>query len=219
MAILVNPPHGNLKGKDGGIVYCTRYGVTYIRSRPEVYHDKKSEAQLLQRARFWACGMCYTVLKRSPSFTSIWRAAAAGMHISGYHLFRKVNTNAFDINGDLYDYRKFHISKGTLQQADGFIATRKDSGTIHVKWEQKYWQNTASPSDRLGVLLFWDDPEDKEDKDRFLLLDPQEWNIQRKDGEACIEVPDSSVTEICIYCFWASAENDRFSDDICMILS
>ena len=65
MAIIDTEGLGVLSGSVGNLVFQFQKGVQTVREKPAHYHDRKSEEQLAQRARFKAAQQLYRKVKQA----------------------------------------------------------------------------------------------------------------------------------------------------------
>lgn len=120
----VNPSIINYTGTIGRVVHYTRFGRTYSRQLPAEYNDRKSEAQLRQRALFkarqHAASLFGTVLQRGLTK----EAHDRGLTEANY--FSRLNKDNF-----VYSNGQVHINYPALLLARGPLPA-VGTGDIHT---------------------------------------------------------------------------------------
>jgi len=134
----------SISGSISGIVYSSRNGVPYMRSKPAHYRDAKTPAQLASRMRL---GMLSGLLKVfKPVLMTGFRNPPPGKS------YRDVayRTNADEVIVGEYpdmkiDYTAFKISAGPVDAPSGCVAHIKD-GEITITWDSHIARKQILPA-------------------------------------------------------------------------
>lgn len=208
MVYIKNGLFAQAKGRLRDLVFFTRAGRTYARSRPGAVRNPQTPLQLQQRSRMKDVVAFYMVVKQSP-LARLWQLAGHERGMSRMNLFVKLNIGAFSGNGRVTDDGKLHFSCGSLPQGDCFQAAWQAADrTIHIHWKNKTLLSKGRYADRfMAVVLFEDDG--------FAVFPGGEEDYRRVDGHACVCLPEGSLTPRGVYCFFAAADGKAYSDDVC----
>ncbi|RKE04112.1 DUF6266 family protein [Marinifilum flexuosum] len=126
-------------GSIGNLVFYTRNGNTYARTKPSQYRDKKSQAQLAQRKKF------DVVLRFLKKFKVLLRIGFAGEAIGrsafqaaqSYHLKHAVKGEYPDIE---FDYSKSKLCSGNVKFPEQ-VSISKAEDHILIEWEMPEVKN------------------------------------------------------------------------------
>jgi len=145
---LFNTPEGQV----GNVVFSSRNGVPYVRTRPSRYKDAKTPAQLASRARLSMLSRLLSGLK--PAINMGFRDTPPGK--SSRDVAYRANSKSA-IKGewpDLYvDYPSVIVSQGDLSPADEASVAR-NGNTLACTWTSP---EKAAPYDRALLTIY--DPE------------------------------------------------------------
>ena len=202
----VNDIYGNdVTGKVGRVSFYRLRGKTIMRSLPVNRSKTRSKNQLRNQNRF------KEVQKFCKQFKpliipQIWNGAATTS--SGYHLFMKVNTPAFDQDGMLTDPMKIRLSTGTLTLPTGMQAVRTSAGssTIQVNWDTEPTLGGTTKKDRLMVVNAADGQ----------YSDISATGLKRMDLGGSFELPELAMPATHLYLFFESMDQRYYSDSICL---
>lgn len=201
----VNDIYGNdVNGKVGTVSFYKSRGKTIMRSLPGKRRKPQTPNQVRNQNRFQEirkfCNLFKHVL-----IPQIWNDVATLS--SGYHLFMKTNSPAFDQDGNLTDPQKILLSKGPLTFPEGMMVRRTAPGssTIEVKYEIKPVVSGISSKDRLMVISAGGG-KFSEIKDTGLT----KWSL-----EGTFELPELDVPATHVYLFFESLDQRYYSDSIC----
>lgn len=177
----VKPSIIEYTGTVGREIHYTRFGRTYSRQLPAEYNDRKSEAQLRQRALFKArqqtSALYGTILQRGLTK----EAHAHGMTEANY--FSRLNKEQF-----VYDNGIVHINYPALLVASGplpevYITRCHANGLqVEIDFRQNLDADKARPDDVV----------------HFYAVSPQAEicmlmaSVSRQDGRAAFVLPDAS---------------------------
>lgn len=202
----VNDIFGNdVTGKVGLVSFYRLRGKTIMRSLPVRRSKTRSKNQLRNQNRF------REVQKFCKQFKlliipQIWNLAATTS--SGYHLFMKANTPAFDQDGLLTDPLKIRLSTGTLTLPTGMQAVRTSAGssTIRVNWENEPTLGGLTLKDRLMVISAAEGH----------YSDITDTGLMRKSLGGSFELPELEVPATHLYLFFESLDQRYYSDSVCL---
>lgn len=198
-----------LRGRLGNMIFYSRGGKTFARSRPLKVNDADTPLQQQQRRRMRDVTAFYKVVRQSPLYP-VWRLAAAKLAMSGMNFFVKQNIAAFSGEGRVTDYEKLHFSWGRLPQADCFRSVYRAEGRrVEVQWENATLLSGHRYSDRLMVVALFEG-------DEFTVLtEANGEGGRRSDGRACFPLPEGYPPLRKVYCFFAAADGNAYSADVC----
>src|SRR5690554_4402346 len=138
------------KGKIGNFVVYTMHGKNYVRSKPTQYTDKKSDAQLAQRARM------KTVTGFLSPFKELVRRtyAAEAVGRAPYHAAKSdIMRNA--VQGEYPNFsinkQEALISKGNVPLPENVSVTLKE-GSLLVEWTNAEEMNNRNGRDTLVLI-------------------------------------------------------------------
>lgn len=193
------------KGKVGNLIFYTVNGETLFRQCPESPSNPKSPKQMLQRYRMVCTQTLFLSVKKCILYDVLNKAAILQKKRSGYHLFLKLNTNAFG-EDDFIDYSLLTFAQGALQLPFNFRLTGWRDGQAELVWSDNGGQTTAKGDDRLMVAaVFPDEPF------RVVMLPGIE--AVRSEEHALIPLDEAVKGDIQLYCFFAGSDLQSFSDD------
>ena len=192
-------------GKVGNIVFYHVDGKTYYRCCSENPKNPKTPKQLLQRYRMICAQTLFKSVKKCLLYDILNRAATLQKRRSGYHLFLKLNTNAFG-EDEFIDYSLLTFAQGALQLPFNFQLVGSNSSRVELEWTNNNEQTTAKGSDRLLVAaVFPDEP--------FRVVMLPETETTRKDEHAVIPLDETIDGDVQLYCFFANSDLQDFSDN------
>ena len=192
-------------GKAGPVSFYMSRGKTFMRSLPGKKTGPMTENQLRNQHRFKEIRQFCTPFK-DVVIPQIWNGLATTS--SGYHLFMKVNSPAFDRDGIISDPMKVHLSMGKLTLPEGFQAQRTTTGgtSIEVKWERDFTLPGKSSKDNLMVISTG------EGKYSAMVAT----GLTRGDRVGTFELPELTVPATHIYLFFESLDQRYYSDSLCL---
>lgn len=199
----------NVRGRLGNVIFYSRGGRTFARSRPLKVKDANTPLQQQQRNRLKDVTAFYQVVRQSP-LNPVWRLAAAREGMTGINFFVKQNIAAFSGDGRVTDYEKLHFSWGCLPQGDCFRTVyRAGEEAVDVYWENATLLNERRYSDRLRVVMLFGN-------DEFIVFTGVEENgCRREDGCGRFSLPVGCPLPRKVYCFFAAADERAYSPDVC----
>jgi hypothetical protein len=202
----VNDIYGNdVTGKVGTVSFYRLRGKTIMRSLPVRRSKTRSKDQLRNQNRFKQVHLFCKQFKLL-IIPQIWNLAATTS--SGYHLFMRVNTPAFDQDGILTDPLKIRLSTGTLTLPTGMQAVRTsaESSTIRVNWEKENGLGGLTLKDRLMVVSAADGQ----------YSDISATGLKRMDLGGSFELPALEAPATHLYLFFESMDQRYYSDSMCV---
>ena len=194
----------NIIGKVGPVSFFVSRGKTIMRSLPGKRVRRMTENQLRNQHRFQEirkfCGLFKAIV-----IPQIWNDLATTS--SGYHLFMKTNSPAFDQDGIITDPMKILLSMGKLTLPEGMQAQRTSPGgtTIRIQWENEH---------NIGGLTF---------KQPLIVISAGEGKysdmiatgLTRKNIDGTFELPALAVPATHIYLFFESLDQRYYSESVC----
>jgi hypothetical protein len=201
----VNDIYGNdVTGKVGTVSFYKLRGKTVMRSLPGKRKKPQSSEQVRNQNRFQEIRKFCTLFKHVV-IPQIWNGVATTS--SGYHLFMKTNSPAFNMDGALTDPQKVILSKGPLPFPAGMMVERNPLGssTIQIKYEKKPVISGKSSKERLMVISSGEGKY-SELKDTGIT----KWSL-----EGTFELPELDAPASQIYLFFESQDQRYYSDSIC----
>lgn len=202
----VNDIYGkDLTGKVGLVSFYQLRGKTIMRSLPVRRSKTRSNDQVRNQNRF---KQLQTFCKQFKLLIipQIWNLAATTS--SGYHLFMKANSPAFDQDGFLTDPLKIRLSTGTLTLPTGMQAMRTSAGssTIQVNWEIEPGLGSLTLKDRLMVVSAGEGH----------YSDIINTGLIRKSLGGSFELPALKVPVTHLYLFFESLDQRYYSESVCI---
>jgi len=201
----VNDIYGNdVTGKVGNVSFYKLRGKTVMRSLPGKRRKQQTPKQLRNQNRFQEIRKFCNLFKHVV-IPQIWNGVATTS--SGYHLFMKSNSAAFDEDGMLTDPQKIILSKGELIFPAGMEVYRTSPGSsaIQVKYETKPVISGKSSKDKLMVISYGEG-KFSEIKDTGIT----KWSL-----DGTFELPELDTPASHIYLFFESQDQRYYSDSMC----
>ena len=182
MARLKQGINGPGQGRVGNVIMYEMYGKTYLRSRPVIYKDKKSEKQLAQRQRLKLAQNLVRYLNDLVRITM--KDISTGR--STYHTAVSMNLKEA-IEGNYPDQyinpEKVILSKGALTLPNSVSLKKTDEGIL-LEWSiENQSEGFNHPSDNLIWCM--------KDIDSFVYADYQVTTTKRHQRNTLLPVPDS----------------------------
>lgn len=177
----VKPSLIEYSGTVGREIHYTRFGRTYSRQLPTEYHDRKSEAQLRQRALFKArqkaSALFGTILQRGLTK----EAHSEGMTEANY--FSRLNKDCFIYDNGVVrvNYPALLVSRGPLPEVN-FTRCRAEELRVEVSFTPCLEDFKAMSDDVVHIYA----------------VEPQVEicqlmaSVLRRDGQAAFDLPDLS---------------------------
>ena len=202
MARLKQGINGPGQGRVGNVIMYEMYGKTYLRSRPVIYKDKKSEKQLAQRQRLKLAQNLVRYLNDLVRITM--KDISTGR--STYHTAVSMNLKEA-IEGNYPDQyinpEKVILSKGALTLPNSVSLKKTDEGIL-LEWSiENQSEGFNHPSDNLIWCM--------KDIDSFVYADYQVTTIKRHQGKTLLPVPDSQ-RPVELWIMFRSADEMKISD-------
>ena len=194
-------------GKAGPVSFYMSKGKTIMRSLPGKRTRQMTENQLRNQHRFKEIRKFCTPFKLIV-IPRIWNGLATTS--SGYHLFMKVNSPAFDLDGIITDPKKIRLSMGNLTLPEGMQAQRTSAGgtTIEVKWEKELDLVGMSDKDQLMVI--------SKGEGKYSTI--KDTGLTRRNLGGSFELPALAVPVTHIYLFFESLDQKHYSESVCFEL-
>ncbi|HLN72765.1 MAG TPA: DUF6266 family protein [Prolixibacteraceae bacterium] len=194
----------NMKGKVGTVTTYRLRGKTIMRSLPVNRSKERTENQERNQNRFNEIRKFCSLFK-SIVIPQIWNGVA--ITSSGYHLFMKTNSPAFDKDGMLSDPKKIFLSKGNLDLPGGMQAERSSdlANTIQVKWDKDAVSGGLKLRDQLMVISAGEGK----------YSDIKATGLKRGDLGGSFELPELASAATHVYLFFESVDQRYYSESVC----
>lgn len=194
----------NASGKVGTVSLYRLRGKTIMRALPVNRNNHRTEKQLRNQNRFNEIrGFCSQF--KHILIPQIWNALATTS--SGYHLFMKSNSAAFDQDGVLTDPMKIKLSAGNLPLPKGIKVQRTaaDENSIQVQWEKDAVAGGFALRDQLMVISAGEGK----------YSDIKATGIKRGELVGSFELPKLDTAATHIYLFFKSVDQRFYSESVC----
>jgi len=194
-----------VKGKAGNVSFYESRGKTIMRSLPAHKNLHRSKKQLRNQNRFTLVRMFCSQFKQVV-IPQIWNSIATTS--SGYHLFMKTNSPAFDLDGVLSDPMKIRLSTGKLTLPEGMQAQRTVLGgkMIRVSWQKETPWGGQPLKDKLMVIS----------AGVGNYSDMMDTGLRRGDLGGSFELPELKSAASHLYLFFESLDQRYYSKSICL---
>lgn len=194
----------NMKGKVGTVTTYRLRGKTIMRSLPVNRSKERTENQERNQNRFNEIRKFCSLFKYIV-IPQIWNGVATTS--SGYHLFMKTNSPAFDKDGMLSDPKKISLSAGILDLPAGIQVQRNsaDGSTIQVKWDKDAVSGGLKLRDQLMVISAGEGK----------YSDIKATGLKRGDLGGRFELPELASAATHVYLFFESLDQRYYSDSVC----
>ncbi|HAH22607.1 MAG TPA: hypothetical protein DCL77_02390 [Prolixibacteraceae bacterium] len=192
-------------GKVGTVSLYPLRGKTIMRSLRTDKGGPRTENQLRNQRRFKEIRKFCTPFK-FVVIPRIWNDLATTS--SGYHLFMKANSPAFDPDGVLAYPEKIRLSMGKLALPEGMQAKRTSEGgtTIEVKWEKDLEFVGISNKDQLMVI--------STAGGKYSNI--KDTGLTRGNLGGSFELPAMASSASHIYLFFESIDQKYYSESACL---
>ena len=193
-----------LSGKFGNMVFVLRDGKTYMRRAPKRKKDSSTPAMVISQKRFGEI-MKFCGLFKSTVIPQIWNGAAVGT--SGFRLFQKTNSPAFNPDGSLKDAKLLKLSTGKLTLPQGFTAGKPESegSIVEVSWQEDQHLGGLHLQDELMAIGAADGQ----------YSDILETGIVRGQLNGSFELPELPTAATHVYLFFGSKNHRDYSESVC----
>lgn len=204
---------GPFSGKVGDVIGSSWHGIPYIKSRPAVFHDAKSPAQLAQRMRMQ---VAHQFVKSIKNVITIGYRYVAGEQIPYNKAVSYIVKNA--IVGEYPDMgiapNMVMVSQGNLMGAKGCTAIKEESGKVIFSWniadengqnalKEKAAKHPKMRTDNTAWLVAYN----------FSKQEVKTAQTSRGEGHGTIETPADWIGDgIGCYLFFASNQDEAVSD-------
>lgn len=194
-----------VSGRIGNLIFYNVGDKTYVRGFTKKPFNPQSPDQTLQRNRLVAAQTFFQSVKGCILYEVLNLAAREQKKRSGYHLFLKLNINAFG-EGGYVDYSLMTFAQGKLQLPYNFNAGIGEERKVDLSWDTTLGQSTSRETDRLLVAaVFADEPF------RVVMLDGVD--TVRRGGCAQLCLPEGKQGTVHLYCFFGNRDLQAFSDN------
>ena len=204
---------GPFSGKVGEVIGSSWHGIPYIKSRPAVFHDAKSPAQLAQRMRMQ---VAHQFVKSIKNVITIGYRYVAGEQIPYNKAVSYIVKNA--IVGEYPDMgiapNMVMMSLGNLMGAENCTVIKNEENKIIFSWSiaDEKGQNTSKGKAAKHPKMRADDTAWLVAYN-FAKIEGKTVQASRGEGHGTIEIPaDWKEDEIGCYIFFASNQDVSVSD-------
>lgn len=189
-----------LTGTVGNVVFYEMNGIMYARTKPQKYHDAKTDKQLAMRGRFSGCSRFYKQLEDA-TLRHVWKTIAKGSAINAKSLFMQHNIHAFGKDKEVSHYGRLQFSAGLLPLPENLQIKRSDDHNCIIQWEHDPDEGLGSPYDILYIVEF------------HQLFRPgiHETGVTRQESKAVFSTYESISKYTHLYCFWSNEQRTSFS--------
>lgn len=167
-----------LKGRVGNVVFCERYGKTYVRSVPMEVRNLRTSQQLTWRSKFRVAVRFYQHVRKT-AIREILNVSAEGIASNGYALCMKLNLKVFREDGKIGDFSQIHFSAGKRSCVYHLTGEVDGENRVVLRWTNDRNTELVEVNDRLMVVVIYGNREfvpilldglDVKRKDRFAVF-------------------------------------------------
>ncbi|MDE5423385.1 DUF6266 family protein [Ancylomarina sp. DW003] len=170
-----------LSGLVGPVIISHRYGKTYIRSKPSKVKNPRTPGQINQRGKFKAATQ-FVSRNLDTLIRPYWNPEGRRNSMSGQNLFCKLNTHAFNSDGDP-DITKLKFTTGNLGEINNLRLEMVDETIIRFIWDNNSRDKKTSETNQFKMfgmnldLVVHELPCDVTRKHEFFLLDLKQYTF------------------------------------------
>lgn len=140
-----------LTGLVGPVIISHRYGKTYLRSKPSKVNNPRTPGQVNQRGKFKAASN-FVSLNLDELIRPYWNPEARRNAMSGQNLFCKLNTHAFDGNGNL-DMKRLKFSSGNLGEIKNLKIEKLEGDGLRFTWNNNSRDRKTCGSNQFKLFV------------------------------------------------------------------
>ncbi len=194
-------------GKVGTVVLYEWRGIPCMRSLPERYKDKKSNAQLKQRQKMKLVHSFLYDFK--PDLNLMFNEGSVGR--TPYQAAVSYNLK-YGVTGDYPDqkinYRSALIAKGSLPLPDS-IELMVTGDDVKIAWDTSYFHNTKNVNDELNLYILG--------KEMGSIAERYNTKIKRQEGSCIInEWLIEELEDLIIWAFFVNKDQSEVSNSVCL---
>ncbi|MGE5458306.1 MAG: hypothetical protein ACM3RX_08115 [Methanococcaceae archaeon] len=164
MAVLNNPPNGNISGSVGDITYKTIRKKTFIFSKISDPKIPMDEASVSRREKFGFCNKLFGAIGKVMWFKSIWKESK----IYGANYINKMFTFGFDMIGGPMDFDNVPLlpidSGFEVKQFSVYLNGKFLMLDAEISAAQTGISASSNPEISAQGIVYFNDPKDKTDK-------------------------------------------------------
>ncbi|WP_372753342.1 DUF6266 family protein [Labilibaculum sp.] len=149
-----------LTGLVGPVIISHRYGKTYLRSKPSKVKNPRTPGQVNQRGKFKAASN-FVSLNLDELIRPYWNPEARRNAMSGQNLFCKLNTHAFDGNGNV-DVNRLKFSSGNLGEIKNLKVEKEKGNCLRFTWNNNSRDRKTCGSNQFKLFIMAPDLRVKE---------------------------------------------------------
>jgi len=144
-----------LTGLVGPVIFSHRYGKTYLRSKPSRVKNPRTPGQLNQRGKFKAASH-FVSRNLDELIRPYWNPEARPNAMSGQNLFCKLNTHAFDAEGQP-DMARLKLTAGNLGELDDLKLEMAGEDSIRFIWNNNSRDRKTSGQNQFKLFGMYGD--------------------------------------------------------------
>ncbi|WP_421918635.1 DUF6266 family protein [Marinifilum sp.] len=155
------------------VIISHRNGKPYLKRRPKKVKNPKTEQQINQRGKFRAAS-AFVSRNLDVLIRPYWNPEAKRRGMTGQNLFCKINTQAFDADGNP-DFEKLQLAVGDLKGIECLRTEVKVENSIYLKWKNNSGNDKTIEENEIKLFGV----------DEALQVEAIECNVTRKQ-ESCL---------------------------------
>jgi len=139
-----------LTGLLGPVIISHRYGKTYLRSKPSRVKNPRTPGQVNQRGKFKAASH-FVSRNLDELIRPYWNPEARRNAMSGQNLFCKLNTHAFDAEGQP-DMVRLKLTAGNLGEFDNLRLEMAGDECVRFIWNNNSRDRKTSGQNQFKLF-------------------------------------------------------------------
>jgi hypothetical protein len=132
------------------VIISHRNGKPYLKRKPKKVNNPKTEQQCMQRGKFRAAN-AFVSRNLDELIRPYWNPEAKRRGMTGQNLFCKINTQAFDADGNP-DFEKLQATVGDLAGAENLHMEMLDEKTLRLTWKDTAGKPKSNKQNQLKVF-------------------------------------------------------------------
>lgn len=187
------------------MVFYEAGGQQIVRLTPDKYNDRKSPAQLAQRAKVRGVADLYANL--DDQLVVYWRELTRGTSMNGYNLFLSRNIANMTAEGRIADCSKIVVTQGDVEAPAWWKAEPAEPDALVIEWDTRC-QHYTSHEDYAQVAVFYDAPDWS---DRNLNVESLH-DARRSDGRLVFRFAQDTPGNRHVYAFFRARYSNEVSE-------
>lgn len=205
MGVIKNGYLKGVSGKVDNVIVSKWKDIDVVKGLSDIRNDNPTSEQVVQRNRFKMM-VDFASLLKFPIILPIWNNQSRTM--TGFNLFIKMNSLAFNEKGTIDDYSKLMLTKGDIEKPTDLKISNAEAGSkkLDIEWSFDPVYAPLSSEDIVNVVIFKKDQQDEHPKLLFNLA-------ERNETKAEISVEDyMDGDELNIFTFHSRDSFKLFSE-------